>query len=817
MSLFRVREYWSCKASEENSVDVGSLLVADITNHKDASKLVVGDINGTLRIYQIAERNYNPTTDILLEETLPPILQLGCDAFKKGSSDIQLVVLHPRLLTIYEVSEGKQGASLKKIFNVKLKRTAANFVSGNFGNSGQPIICVQSMDGALMFFNQSQSGFERFIPDFLVPGPLIYLPQTDTIVTANSQWAVCGYKFLVITSSDQKNTQDQLQAGTGKRITSDWLCNVGEEVLQIQAMPLQKSTTINLENRTATTISAITEGSAENISALLVLGRTSLFWLNEEGLLLKCKRMDCDLSCFTVYKTPSSVNILLCATDGIARVLNQKKVLWAAGGLNDPVAVTTTTQCGIQGLIVVLDGSGTLSCVYLGTDPSLPQLAKSSSEDQDFMEDDIKKLRRAIAAATEGKLRTKKKDDIDLDVHVTDVYPIDLEPCEEFPNVVFDQSITVSLSAPSGKCATNVEILATTSFPIILSPSSIPLGDHEVTDDTTVDIPVAVTILPSFYLPSLRSVLSLTYRVQGEPHTMEIYADYPITLAYDITAPEKSAAIKLTLSSSLPCITMNELYADLSVSDEPASAVGFQRRGMDDIVSVISANRSSRYRIQGSSWASIAPILTSTVDALRKYYKNSDVPLHLSLSAMPDLESFFEAIDVHFKLRVEKKGQEADLEKEAEQFRILEKRFLSSAKDMSETSIEQVSMLLGEVDAKIVAVSEDLILCDEKLKRASCTLASASFLFVTCLRLVHDLTDQKFEDVASAVSTFTDTVEGMGWEERTLQSIMHFLHIHKKNQGEATILPQEMVSNTNELKKHISMLANYFKSPIAKK
>ena len=47
-------------------------------------------------------------------------------------------------------------------------------------------VCVQSMDGQLSFFVHESFAFAVFLPDFLTPGPLCYLPRTDSIVTANS-------------------------------------------------------------------------------------------------------------------------------------------------------------------------------------------------------------------------------------------------------------------------------------------------------------------------------------------------------------------------------------------------------------------------------------------------------------------------------------------------------------------------------------------------------------------------------------------------------------------------------------------------------
>lgn len=47
-------------------------------------------------------------------------------------------------------------------------------------------VCVQSMDGQLSFFHHENAAFSCFLPDFLLPGPLRYLPRTDSLLTTNS-------------------------------------------------------------------------------------------------------------------------------------------------------------------------------------------------------------------------------------------------------------------------------------------------------------------------------------------------------------------------------------------------------------------------------------------------------------------------------------------------------------------------------------------------------------------------------------------------------------------------------------------------------
>ena len=54
--------------------------------------------------------------------------------------------------------------------------------------------CIQSMDGALTFFDRNNMGVVRFLPDFLLPGPICYVPESDSFVTADSTFALRSYK-----------------------------------------------------------------------------------------------------------------------------------------------------------------------------------------------------------------------------------------------------------------------------------------------------------------------------------------------------------------------------------------------------------------------------------------------------------------------------------------------------------------------------------------------------------------------------------------------------------------------------------------------
>ena len=57
------------------------------------------------------------------------------------------------------------------------------------------------MDGQLAFFEQEALIFARFLPDFLLPGPLCYCPTLDAMITCNSALEVVCYKYQTLAAA----------------------------------------------------------------------------------------------------------------------------------------------------------------------------------------------------------------------------------------------------------------------------------------------------------------------------------------------------------------------------------------------------------------------------------------------------------------------------------------------------------------------------------------------------------------------------------------------------------------------------------------
>ena len=231
------------------------MCVGNVDNHPDgAAKIVVGSYNGMLRVFLPRQKEYN-VQDLLLEQSLgEPILQVAIGRFSpSGSTDYALAVLLPRRLVVSKVEEANGATSLSQLYVHTFDRTSVNLCYGPFGQQVGPQggrgyapvlqdeLCVQSMDGCLHFFKQEVHAMDRFLPNFLLPGPLIYVPVLQSYITANSQMKVCAYKHSALASSTSEKMSDAPAASTpgdsnsaGKRVQASWEGNVGEHVLDIK-------------------------------------------------------------------------------------------------------------------------------------------------------------------------------------------------------------------------------------------------------------------------------------------------------------------------------------------------------------------------------------------------------------------------------------------------------------------------------------------------------------------------------------------------------------------------------------------------------
>ncbi|GFY70032.1 protein PTHB1 [Trichonephila inaurata madagascariensis] len=184
------------------SIDIDCAKDSDLENQ---DKIITGSHSGVLRIYKPQPVKQEDGTyssfraeDLLLETQLKhPIINLGVGALSSTSSLLHLAVLQPFKLSVFAVS-AVQGSvehgtqfKLSLIYEHNLQRHAFSLIIGYFGGiHGKEMMCIQCLDGTLCFFEQERFSFSRFLPKSLIPGPMCYVPKTDSFVTVNVTFLV---------------------------------------------------------------------------------------------------------------------------------------------------------------------------------------------------------------------------------------------------------------------------------------------------------------------------------------------------------------------------------------------------------------------------------------------------------------------------------------------------------------------------------------------------------------------------------------------------------------------------------------------------
>uniref|UniRef100_A0A7N8WYQ1 Bardet-Biedl syndrome 9 n=1 Tax=Mastacembelus armatus TaxID=205130 RepID=A0A7N8WYQ1_9TELE len=397
MSLFKARDWWSAVLGEGEEFDQGCLCVGDVDNSGTGhDKVVVGSYMGMLRIFSphASKSSEGDVTDAqLLEVQLQnAIIQVEVGKFVSCSELFHLAVLHPRKLSVYSVSgtagnvEHGDQYQLKLVYEHNLQRTACNMTHGTFGGgTGHHSLCIQSMDGMLMFFEQDSYSFGRFLPGFLLPGPLVYNPRTDSFLTVSSARQLESYKYetlAVATEAEGRQDPDLPLKPGGKRLMPDWTFVLGEQALDLSVPSFSHSS-----------------------SSIFILGERNLYCLRDNGQIRFMKKLEFNPSCFLPYATvmDGTTNLLLGNHTNMLLVYQDVTLKWAAQLSFVPVAVRV-----LKGVVVSLSSDGHLLCSYMGTDPSFFSTPKVDAREADYEQVDaeMKKLQKIIrdATRTQGRL-----------------------------------------------------------------------------------------------------------------------------------------------------------------------------------------------------------------------------------------------------------------------------------------------------------------------------------------------------------------------------------------------------------------------------
>nr|CAB3225188.1 protein PTHB1-like [Phallusia mammillata] len=801
MSLFQTNEWWASNQSLGEECGHGCLCVANIDNSSDGlCKVITGSYQGILRMYAPTSESAHQAHDVLIEMSLQlPILQLAAGKFNSVSPDLHLAVLHPRLLVVYKVSMSEGAINhgnqykMDKVYQHKLERTAANMTYGPFGGvQNQDFICVQSMDGALSIFEHETFTFTRFLPGFLLPGPICFNPRTDSFLTVSSSMFLESYSYQVLAvATDSSKKEESQSMASGKKITVDWKFNLGEFVLEIVVLQLSTGK-----------------------SVIVVLGERALFCLEESGQLRFMKKFEYNVSCFKALVSSESdtIRTIICTHSQQLLVYDNVKMKWAAKLRTSPNNLAIGNFKDTNGLLVLLTESCQVSCCFLGTAPTIFSLPRSKQREIDIgtLDERLNKLNTVIAKvqSTQGDVIISKKETEDLKVSVEVPKILDKKSAASKYSGPEIPSISVQVLLKVNRRVTNVQLSIESNPAIHCTLQQLSL--QELTESEHPP-----SIRPAFYLrqdfvPSyLSQDVTVHYQqTTGIPKVAMATIKLPLLLVAKNAAPVKKLDHRVTLESNMACVNLMEIFADFCCETSGPHCIGFEYYSGPK-ATILTSKTSNRYRVQCDTYDGLWLITNELVDRLRALRPD----IHLTVQDQPSLEEYAHLIDLHYQLRVTREEIRLVLEQRALQFRAIQRRLLSRFKDKTPAPLNCLDTLLEGTHTQILAVADALTENEEALKMCSCSLSSATRLIVLLCTLWRELSEGEAETL-SAVLCVNQTYNknNMGWEEMVdigITSLLRTSMSSKSGRDPNVTSAQHSVEfplDTAKLKKHLMIL-----------
>ncbi|KAM9851598.1 protein PTHB1 [Aulostomus maculatus] len=823
MSLFKARDWWSTALGEGEEFDQGCMCIGDVDNSGSGhDKVVVGSYMGMLRIFsphsnKPSEGGQGSAEAQLLEVQLQnAVIQVEVGKFVSCSELLHLAVLHPRKLSVYSVSgtagnvEHGDQYQLKLVYEHNLQRTACNMTYGTFGGvTGHHSLCIQSMDGMLMFFEQDSYSFGRFLPGFLLPGPLVYNPRTDSFLTVSSACQLESYKYetlAVATEAESRQDPDLPLKTGGKRLNPDWMLVLGEQALDLLVPSFSHSS-----------------------SSIFVLGERNLYCLRDNGQIRFMKKLEFNPSCFLPYASVSdgTTNLLLGNHNNMLLVYQDVTLKWAAQLSFVPVAVRVANFPELKGVVVSLSSDGHLLCSYMGTDPSFFSTPKVDAREADYEQVDaeMKKLQKFIREASRTQDILPKSDTED-ELTVTAAVSSSMDqPSQSLiqdieglpvPSVTVQVKVKASSVVQSSKLTVGVQPpLTVTQAQFVLEPMGVGsstvvvfsafLNGRYPPADLTGDITVSYTS-PTEFNPS------------GVPKVLQSRFSLPLALVCVPTSPTKSTKFKITVDTNQPPVDLTAIFPEFSAKSEDKDGNSLALQLLSGAKVTMQASKTSqRYRVHSDSFEDMWLVVKELVQRFDLHFSKLGVKdFRKSFSGPIPLQEYFLSVDHHFQLRVSAQQYQDLLSERAVQFRAIQRRLLTRFKDKTPAPLQNLDTLLDATYSQVMALAEAAEENRVLLEEAFVRLRSATHLLVLALSLWQGLTpDQTAILEATLLPLLQDTPQ-LGWEESCDAAVSHLLRscLSRNPKDQATSLAQtggpvlELPRDTTRLKKHITLLCD---------
>ncbi|XP_018362965.1 PREDICTED: protein PTHB1 [Trachymyrmex cornetzi] len=770
MSLFKTNEWWRTQCGVNESFDKHSLLITPLFDADRKDIIVIGSHSGYLRIYspfsQWTEETKSPSgyksSDLIVETQISDcIVDMKAGKFVSGSTDIRLAILTPKKLVVYSIilSQGSvehgDHCDLEIAYEHLLPRFPASLTTGPFGGvRGRDFLCVQCLDGTLLFYEQETPTFSLVLRNRLLPEPIVYVSRNDIFVTPSSSWILECYRYKSMAEFGSKDRSEE-----SKNLEPDWSYNIGEAILDIDAVIL----------------SSFEVG-------ILILGEKNLYCLKDNCVTLKySKRLEYNALCFQPYviEPDGKLMVLVIADTNTLMIYEGTTLRWSAQLPFTPVAVTRAHFQHLDGVIVVLSEEGQLEACYLGSEPSLFIAPPLHRRGYDYVaaEDELIELRKlAKKNKTSGNQLSDLTMDAELIISVT--VSADLEPC---PRGNQDDSkddsegrnlmcrITIELS--TYMTLRDVQVCVDVSKPFVADKDR-----HVITNLCDRHV-LRAMIYPTMDLPTMSSDVRITASYEtadrGSLRVLQKTTQLPLKMMLRACPPENTSTFTATIKCSEPLVAFSQLFPEFTgdVQRQNWNVLGLQHLQTGSVVTIVSGATSNRYRVQSNDGLSMALVVQQLVNRL----KDKATGNFTTAIAQNHIQLVQSQMEAHYRSRqkVDKIASEIGLL--STQLRNIERRMLRIVRERNTRSLATTGLpfLLESTYRAIFTLLDDLAIARAERERAGHGLRCVVRLLLLLLRL--NVNDDKYTMLEAAIGFDPQLCDELDWEEIADVSLSAFL------------------------------------------
>ncbi|KAI6195162.1 hypothetical protein M3Y96_01201600 [Aphelenchoides besseyi] len=662
MSLFHIHQWYETHVEEGRYITSACLI-----GHRD--QILIGSLTGILVIVDPGKDIENRhEVSILVEKQLPhPILQILVGRFLASYDENLLAVLHPKHLAFYRLnSVDEESYTVERIFEHRLKAGPAFIMClGEFSRQQFLQIYIQSMNCTLSIYEGENHLLDRQMITAIHPGPMVYAPFSQCLYSTSGGVLCCFpyHSFTAIGTSSQQQ----------KKINWEWSFNLGDtavDIYDVNIAPIQPS--------------------------ILVLCKRALYCMTHGGSPRFIIRLQAIATSLLVYKTSNDPTTQICIGTATKTLLFYRdvKMVWSAQMEIVPIYLLLSTfGDNYKSMITALSDDCKLMVGYLGTEPSLFRMPITETRYIDF------EKRRAEMQEFENTIRTYSKDS---NATVGTAAGLDVKTSVEMDKK--SQAYDTYDGVPSATLTVKINSAAKT---VQFSFKSEVFAHNEYFTLTPAEYGnVLITVFVRQPVRDSRFSLAAT---TNSGDSFFIDENLPLKLICHETNSQRNAQIKLSVDSTGNGLEIGDLYPEFE--SENQTSIGFQPYGSDVVISVFSASKNARYRVQSESAEFLYLVFDDLLRRLRKKQPDAKfscpVPLHLFVVAINDV------VELEKRKGVELK----DVERVSVQMRHVETVLLNKLKAEREETMTPINVLINYTYRELLTLMDRQKATEDQLER----------------------------------------------------------------------------------------------------